>query len=1555
MLLRTARRAVLALAIVVAASRALSASCGPAWDFNTAGDLQGWWLANSLSGSVSGGTLNLSLTGADPYLYSPDNACIDAGMHKRIVIRMRNATASTTAELFWITAADPATHQRVAFSVTANDAGQRDYEIDLSSNPAWSGAIRRIRIDPSTAASGSVQIDSVRALGAGPTPTPWVPTGATPRSSIYSDTWEATDALGRSLPLWAQVGDERPGKWVAAFYFLWQGYHGANAIYDNTQLIAANPSSPAYGPEGAFHWWGKPEAGYYRSRDPWVARRNLAMLANAGVDVIFLDVTNAFTYPEALDVLCQAAMDLRAQGVPAPSVGFLINSSPVSTVQSLYSSFYLANKYPSLWFRWEGKPLMLGRKDAGHSQAVQDYFSWRYSWAWTNTPAEPDHWQWIDTWPQDYGRNAAGQIEEIPVSVAGHPTSNLGQSHKDGVQPPKDAYKLAGATGQGLQFEQQWSRAHQVDPPMVFVTGFNEWVAQRFTRQNNGAPGQFLGDFLPNGGSFFVDCYNQEYMRDIEPMEGGHSDNFYYQLVAHARRHKGVRRPEAASVALRAAVDGAFAEWAAVRPVYRDVPGDTLHRNYARYDGAVNLVNSSGRNDILEARVAADGTQVAFYAKAAAALSPYAGTRWMLLFIDSDRDKTTGWQGYDYAVNHGGLTASTTTLKRWTGSAWSTVASDIAWRSAGAELELALPRQALGLTGSALAFRFKWADNVGSLSGAEAFFTDGDAAPDRRFDYAYSNAVPYSAPTATPTPTRTRTPLPTPTATPGAAPAAWLEAESGKLNGVAVASSAAGYSHIGYVEGFDNAGDSVTVTFNAPVAGVYDLGIRYRAPWGDKVNDLYINGSFQGGLNFASTSAWSISGPHLVYLQAGSNSIRLQNNWGWFQVDRFELAQAALPALSYGPTLSDPAADAAARGLWCWLGAQYGRKVISGQTERSESEWIAGQTGRRPALTGFDMMDYSPSRVAFGASSTAVEEALLWAQQGGIVQFQWHWNAPSGLINTTGKEWWRGFYTTATTFDLAYALDNPSSPQYQEILRDLDAIAVQLKRLRDAGVPVLWRPLHEAEGAWFWWGAKGGTHCKRLYRLMYQRFTQVHGLHNLIWVWVSESKTTSLDWYPGDDVVDVVGTDIYGTAGDTGSLATAFYSLVRLYGGRKPVALTENGSIPDPDRMLQEGAWWSWFMTWSGYFIRDGIYNPPAHLAKVFGHAAVTTRDELPPVLACVQPSPTPTATRSATRTTTPSATRTGTPSATQSATPSATRTVTPSATRTVTPSVTRTATPSVTRTATPSATRTATPSVSRTATLSATPSVTVSATPSVTVSVTPSVTVSATPSATVSATPSVTVSATPSVTVSATPSVTVSATPSVTVSATPSVTVSATPSVTVSATPSPTQAACEARLIPGCNWAMYYDPVCGCDGANYSNDGAAGCHGVAVQHRGPCGSTPTATLSPSAQPSSTPAGGDGGLAILEARPFPHPQSGPRLRLRLRLDGPVDGLRLRLYTPAHVLVLEQRLGPLAGGWNAVEAPLPPDLAAGLYHGWAQAERGGAQSRPHRFPLYRLAP
>ena len=441
-----------------------------------------------------------------------------------------------------------------------------------------------------------------------------------------------------------------------------------------------------------------------------------------------------------------------------------------------------------------------------------------------------------------------------------------------------------------------------------------------------------------------------------------------------------------------------------------------------------------------------------------------------------------------------------------------------------------------------------------------------------------------------------------------AAAAAVYEAETGVLTGVTVESTAAGYSGTGYVTGFDTATDSVGITIPDSPGGLHDLSVRYRGPYGSKVASLQLNGAGLGDLSLPETTEFTDIAAGKVLLEPGDNTVTVVNNWGWYEIDAISVVRSAdRPPHQVTGELVNPDASAEARSLMRYLRDNYGKHILSGQQDAASIAWVEDTIGKSPAVGGYDLMDYSPSRVERGTTSREVENMLAWDAKGGIVTLAWHWNAPSGLIDTPGKEWWRGFYTDATTFDVAAALADPSSDEYALLIRDIDAIAGQLQRLEDARIPILWRPLHEAEGGWFWWGAKGPGPAKELWRIMYDRLTTHHGLDNLIWVWNSKAA----DWYPGDDVVDVVSIDSYPPQGDHGALSGAYDELVTLGSDRKLVALGEVGGIPDPDLLQAYQARWSWFVTWSGTFVNDGVTNPRDFLTRVYADPYVLTRDEL--------------------------------------------------------------------------------------------------------------------------------------------------------------------------------------------------------------------------------------------------------------------------------------------------------------------------------------------------------
>jgi mannan endo-1,4-beta-mannosidase len=421
------------------------------------------------------------------------------------------------------------------------------------------------------------------------------------------------------------------------------------------------------------------------------------------------------------------------------------------------------------------------------------------------------------------------------------------------------------------------------------------------------------------------------------------------------------------------------------------------------------------------------------------------------------------------------------------------------------------------------------------------------------------------------------------------------EAENATLFGTVVETGRSGFSGTGYVGIYDEE-DAIQFSVTVPAPGLYPLTIGYSSPFGgDKWCNLRVNSGSAVGHGLAYTgNSFATYQAGAIELVAGVNAVRIEPNWTWFLIDYIAIGDLIErpPLEPVPPDLVNPGASAEARALMTYLAQRYGQQALSGQQTGyyEEIDYIYSYTGKLPAICGFDFLNAGD-----------LDRALEWASYGGLVTFSWHWVAPAG----------GHFYTDLTNFDVTRAV-TPGTSENQFILADIDRIAAKLQVLQDAGVPVLWRPLHEAEGGWFWWGANGPAPCVQLYHIMYDRLTNYHHIDNLLWVWTSYTSPASPSWYPGNQYVDIVGYDNYPEPGDYGAFATYFDGLRTITGGHKLITMSENGPIPDPDALLGGQVGWLYFNTWSGDFIMDGQINDGAHLYDVYNHDYVVTLDELP-------------------------------------------------------------------------------------------------------------------------------------------------------------------------------------------------------------------------------------------------------------------------------------------------------------------------------------------------------
>ena len=451
------------------------------------------------------------------------------------------------------------------------------------------------------------------------------------------------------------------------------------------------------------------------------------------------------------------------------------------------------------------------------------------------------------------------------------------------------------------------------------------------------------------------------------------------------------------------------------------------------------------------------------------------------------------------------------------------------------------------------------------------------------------------------------------------------EAENGKLSNdmsVISDSNASGGKSVGK---FENDRSYCQISITVPADAVYDIVIRSKAIGGSKENDIYADGKKVGTFTSENNkfSDYTVSA---VSLTKGDHNIRIIKSWGWIELDKITVKTGAkISNSTYNVTSSlvNRNATANTKKLYSFLKDSYGKYVITGQQcdggiNGNEFKAIKNLTGDYPALLGLDLMDYTPSRTAFGASSSAVEKAIEFANKGGIVTLCWHWNAPTEYLNSTANSsdgWWGGFYTKSSKFDIAKVMNGQDAKGKELLDRDIKEIAKQLKRLEKAGVPVIWRPLHEASGGWFWWGAKGSDAYKKLWKYLYNELTNTYGCNNLIWVYNGQSA----DWYPGDEYVDIVGEDIYPGNHVYDPQVSRFKQAISYGSKTKITALTENGCIFDIDSAVSINALWCWFMTWGGEFTVNGSnysekYTEKSVIKKMYASKYSLTLGSLPKI-----------------------------------------------------------------------------------------------------------------------------------------------------------------------------------------------------------------------------------------------------------------------------------------------------------------------------------------------------
>ena len=435
------------------------------------------------------------------------------------------------------------------------------------------------------------------------------------------------------------------------------------------------------------------------------------------------------------------------------------------------------------------------------------------------------------------------------------------------------------------------------------------------------------------------------------------------------------------------------------------------------------------------------------------------------------------------------------------------------------------------------------------------------------------------------------------------------------------------FSGDGYVTKFKKDGSRYVIfEVDAPSNQHYDLSFSIAS---DKAVNCRVSVNEKETATFATKKGddFTLITLYGVFLTKGKTKIELRPLDGDLKLDYLKLSNnTSLSTIQYKAenSLSNEDAGESAKELMSFLTENYGKYTITGQYASDETnkelELIYQTTGKYPVIR-FSAMHNSGS--SFDSTFKDIDACAEWHYKGGIVGLMWYWEAPSKKKPSV--------YTKETDFRISDAVtdidiaklsqeeirglygEGKISEQCYGIILDLDNMAGQLMSLKNKGVPVLWRPLHEASGDWFWWGAGSVRDYKWLWNLMYTRYTEYFELDNLIWVWNGQNDKTLVD----KNTFDIASLDIYLPAEkDFGSRYEQFLALQNIVGKEKLIALSECSTLPDMDMSFRDNAVWSFFGLWYGKYLHDeegafsDVYTNKEAFIKTYNSDGALSLDE---------------------------------------------------------------------------------------------------------------------------------------------------------------------------------------------------------------------------------------------------------------------------------------------------------------------------------------------------------
>ncbi|MBO4327458.1 MAG: hypothetical protein J5950_09320 [Clostridia bacterium] len=538
------------------------------------------------------------------------------------------------------------------------------------------------------------------------------------------------DEFGRTFYPVLKTNSE---KTVGMFYFLWHGASGTTT-YNITELLKndtkslwnkqGTPTSPLY----AFHYWNEPLFGYYRMTDKWVIARHCEMLTAAGVDFLAFDTSNGPIYKDQFMALCEVFQEYYDAGWDVPKISFMTRSNSVETMEKIYDALYKDGLYKDLWYCRDGvTPVIMGCLVEGQEDRYAELDKF-FDIIYTHWPSEDfidDALPWIEwSYPQPIHNGTVSvsvcQHTAIPMSRSWSERSrNWGRGYDH-----TDDYNHGESFREGINFQQQWdtvfNNIDEVDT--VFVTGWNEWIAQKL---------------IVDGIVGFVDQFNEEFSRDIEMPKEGYGDNFYLQLCDNIRRFKGVANVSPASQPLKSIdIDGDPGQWDPVSASYVALSQTVRERNARSVDLKTSYKQPAPDNNIQEIKLAHDKSNLYFLIRCENDVAVSDDPSWMNIYIGTGELELTGFCGYSFLAD---CTPDGGSLYLLNEKGEGTEAGSVRTSVSGKYVQVCVPLKALGI-GKLSACRgvyFKVTDGVEDPGNILDTYISGKSLPMGRLSYYY--------------------------------------------------------------------------------------------------------------------------------------------------------------------------------------------------------------------------------------------------------------------------------------------------------------------------------------------------------------------------------------------------------------------------------------------------------------------------------------------------------------------------------------------------------------------------------------------------------------------------------------------------------------------------------------------------------------------------------------------------------------------------------------------------------------------------------------------------